>query len=79
MPTQDNKIEEATNEVAQIALQNSPRGGLFYKEVERVLNKVYQAGRDSLKIEMEHELQKLADGFAHPKDCEMCQLLTKQN
>lgn len=37
-----------------------------------------QRVRDEIHAELNHEQQKLVDGFGHPKDCERC-LSTKEN
>lgn len=37
-----------------------------------VLDEAYQAGRESVIAEFDHDQKKLLDGFAHPKDCGKC-------
>jgi len=35
----------------------------------------YQCGRVDVLKELQHDQQKLLDGFSHPKDCEGCDKL----
>jgi len=53
--------------------------GIHFSESElqfalAFLEVVYIEGRCSVLAEMNHEQKKLLDGFAHPKDCELCHL-----
>ena len=53
--------------------------GIHFSESElqfalAFIEEVYQAGRGSILTELVHEERKFFDGFAHPKDCELCHL-----
>lgn len=37
-----------------------------------LIARAFDAGRKSVTDELNHEQQKLLEGFAHPKDCQSC-------
>ncbi len=48
------------------------------KWLRTTLTLAYQEGRCSVLAEQNHETRKLLDGFAHPKDCEMCRPINEE-
>ena len=46
--------------------------------VRQSLTLAYQEGRCSVLAELNHETRQLLDGFAHPKDCEMCRPINEE-
>jgi len=64
---------EAIEDASTVNQRINQREGLK-NWLRTTITKVYQAGRGSILTELVHEEKKFFDGFAHPKDCELCHL-----